>query len=189
MLNADGTPLSYVPLSVVGWQDAMRLVFLDKVRVIKEYEHWTIRSQHLEIKVPSIVIMTTQVKWTKGLKYSWGNVLLRDEFTCQLQNTWRCKEAAGKVKFADLTLDHIVPRSMGGKTNWLNVCVACKACNSDKGNNHKIVPKKMPKRPTYYEILNKRKRLPIHVRDADWAHYLDWPAELIKVSTQPGEHG
>jgi 5-methylcytosine-specific restriction endonuclease McrA len=189
LLNADGTPLSLVPLSVVTWQVAMRLVFLEKVRVLKDYDHWTVRSQHLEMKVPSIVIMTEQVKWSKHLKYSRSNVYLRDDFTCQLQTTWRCKEAHGKVKLTELTLDHVVPRSQGGKTNWTNVCTSCKECNSEKGNDGKIVPKKMPKKPSYYEILNKRKSLPIHIRDEEWKFYIDWPEHLVKVMPQPGAPG
>jgi 5-methylcytosine-specific restriction endonuclease McrA len=189
LLNADGTPLSHVPLSVVAWQVAMRLVFLEKVRVLKEYEHWTIRSQHLEMKVPSIIIATEQVKWSKHLKYSRANVYLRDNFTCQLQSTWRCKEQHGKVKLSELTLDHVVPRSSGGKTTWTNVCASCKECNSQKGNDSKIVPTKVPKRPTYYEILAKRKTLPIHIRDPEWAFYIDWPPELVKIMPQPGVDG
>lgn len=188
LLNADGTPLSLVPLSVVTWQVAMRLVFLDKVRVLKEYDQWTVRSQHLELKVPSIVIMTEQVKWSKQLKYSRNNVYLRDDFTCQLQTTSRCQNMEGKVKLSELTLDHVVPRSLGGKTNWLNVCASCKSCNSDKGSDETIVPKKKPHRPTYYEILKKRKQFPIHVRDEDWKFYIDWPDHLVKVSAQPGPH-
>ena len=189
LLNADGTPLSHVPLSVVTWQVAMRLVFLGKVRVLKDYDYWVVRSQHLEMKVPSIVIMTEQVKWSKALKYSRSNVYLRDDFTCQLQSTRRCKEAGGKVKLTELTLDHVVPRSAGGKTSWTNVCASCKECNSEKGNDAKIVPKKMPKKPTYYEILNKRKTLQIHIRDAEWKFYVDWPDHLVKVMPQPGENG
>jgi 5-methylcytosine-specific restriction endonuclease McrA len=188
LLNADGTPLSQIPLSVVTWQVAMRLMFLGKVKVLKEYDNWTVRSQHLEMKVPSIVIMTEQVKWSKALKYSRSNVYLRDDFTCQLQTTWRCKEQHGKVKFTELTLDHVIPRSNGGKTNWVNVCTSCKECNSQKGNDGSIVPKKMPKKPTYYEILSKRKTLPIQIRDPEWAFYIDWPEHLIRVAPQPGGH-
>lgn len=186
LLNADGTPLSHVPLSVVTWQVAMRLVFLEKVKVLKEYDHWTVRSQHLEVGVPSIVIMTEQVKWSKHLKYSRANVYLRDDFTCQLQTTRRCKGVQGKIKLAELTLDHVVPRSAGGKTNWTNVCTSCKECNSEKGNDGSIVPKKMPKKPSYYEILAKRKNLPIHIRDEEWKFYIDWPEHLVKVVPQPG---
>ncbi len=186
LLNADGMPLSQVPLSVVPWQVAMRLVCLGKVRVLKEYENWVVRSQHLEMPVPSIIMMTEQVKWSKNLKYSRTNVYLRDNFTCQLQITRKCKEVHGKVKVTELTLDHVVPRSQGGKTNWLNVCTSCKECNSEKGNDGRIVPKKMPYKPSYYEILAKRKTLPIQIRDEEWKFYLDWPEHLVKLVTHPG---
>lgn len=185
ILNADGTPLSMVPLSVIPWQDALRQMYLDKVKILKSYDNWKVRSQYLEINVPSIAIMTKQVKWNKSLKYSRNNVYLRDDFTCQLQTTWRCKEARGKVNLTELTLDHVVPRSLGGKTSWVNVCTSCKTCNSDKGSDHRIVPKKMPHKPTYYEILAKRKTLPIHLREEEWKFYIDWPDHLVKISPPP----
>lgn len=163
----------------------MRLVFLGKARVLKEYDQWSIRSQKLDLKVPSIIIMTEQVKWTKGLKYSRNNIYLRDDFTCQLQVTRRCRDAKGKVRLSELTLDHVVPRSLGGKTNWLNCCTCCKACNSHKGSDHTIVPKKLPHKPTYYEILAKRKNLPLQIRDEEWKYYIDWPEHLINVSSTP----
>jgi 5-methylcytosine-specific restriction endonuclease McrA len=185
ILNANGMPLSLVPLSVIPWTDSLRLVFLEKVRVIKSYENWTVRSQHLEIPVPSIVIMTEQVKFTKAIKYSSNNVFLRDDFTCQLQSTWRCQEAHGKVRLTDLTLDHVVPRSKGGKTSWLNCCAACKECNSQKGSDETVLPIKAPYKPNYFELLNKRKKFPIYIRDPEWAHYVDWPEDLIKVANSP----
>lgn len=188
LLNANGQPLSHVPLSVVTWQVAVRLMFLDKVKILKSYDSWTVRSQFLEMKVPSIIIMTEQVKWSKNLKYSRANIYLRDDFTCQLQTTSRCRDAKGKVKFAELTLDHVVPKASGGKTTWLNMCTSCKTCNSAKGSDHTIVPKTKPHKPTYYEILAKRKKLPIQIRDADWAFYLDWPEDLVKILPQPTGH-
>jgi 5-methylcytosine-specific restriction endonuclease McrA len=167
----------------------MRLIFTDKVKILKTYDNWVVRSQHTEWQVPSIIMMSEQVKWHKGLKYSRANVYLRDDFTCQLQSTRKCKEAGGKALFSDLTLDHVVPRALGGKTNWLNVCTSCKTCNSGKGADHTIVPKKAPHKPTYYEILNKRKTLPLQIRDPEWAYYIDWPTHLVKILPQPNEDG
>ena len=187
LLNADGQPLSYVPLSVVTWQVAIRLLATDKVKVLKAYDDWVVRSQYLEMPVPSIIICTEHVKWNKHLKYSRANVYLRDNFTCQLQTTSKCRELEGKVKLTELTLDHVVPRSHGGKTNWLNCCTSCKACNSEKGNDKSVKPKKMPYKPTYYEILNKRKQFPIHIKDEEWKFYIDWPEHLVKVV--PHGHG
>ena len=148
ILNSDGQPLSSLPLSVMSWQDTMRLVFLGKVTVLKSYDNWKIRSQFLEMNVPSVVIMTDQAKWGKNLKYSRTNIYLRDNFTCQLQITNKCRDAHGKGKIADLTLDHVIPRSRGGKTNWLNVCTSCKDCNNEKGADETIVPKTKPHKPS-----------------------------------------
>jgi len=187
LLNADGQPLSYLPLSVVTWQVAVRLLSTDKVNVLKAYDDWVVRSQYLEMPVPSIIICTEHVKWNKHLKYSRSNIYLRDNFTCQLQTTNLCREKEGKVKFTELTLDHVVPRSHGGKTNWLNCCTSCKTCNSDKGNDKEIKPKKMPYKPTYYDILGKRKKFPIHIKDEEWKFYIDWPEDQIKLV--PHGHG
>jgi 5-methylcytosine-specific restriction endonuclease McrA len=185
LLNANAMPISIIPLSVIPWQKAMRLLFTDKVKVLKEYDNWVVRSQHFEMKVPSIIIMSEQVKYVKTVEYSRSNIFLRDNFTCQLQITSRCKERGGKDNVADLTLDHVVPRSHGGKTSWTNVCTSCKACNSLKGSDASIVPKVRPKTPSYYDILAKRKTLPIRIKDADWAYYISWPDHLITVLPQP----
>lgn len=184
ILNSDATPLSHVPLSIVSWQSAIRMFFLGKVHILKSYDDWVIRSQKLEMKVPSIVMMINHVKWTRGIKYCRGNVYLRDNFTCQLQKTSPCKELHGVVNFSELTLDHVTPKSLGGKTNWINVCTSCKECNSFKSDDPNILPIRMPYKPTYYEMLAKRKKLPVHVREAEWSEYLGWPEELIRLAPQ-----
>ena len=181
ILNSDGMPLSMIPLSVIPWQVAVRQIFTGKVQVLKEYSDWEVHSQHLTIKVPSVVIMVKQKKWAKTLKYSKQNIFVRDDFTCQLQITNSCKSRHGKSDTADLTLDHVVPRSHGGITSWTNVTTSCKACNSEKGNDKNIVPKKMPKQPSYYEILAKKKTMPINIKDEEWKFYIQWPEHLVNV--------
>lgn len=181
VLNANGLPLSQIPLSVINWTVAMRLVFTDKVNILKNYDDWVVRSQYLEMKVPSIIIMSEQVKHAKSVNYNRTNIYLRDDFTCQLQITNQCREKYGKHNVDDLTLDHIRPKSLGGTTSWTNVCTCCKACNGEKGADASIIPKKLPKKPSYYEILAKRKTLPIHIKDEEWKYYIQWPEHLIKV--------
>ena len=75
-LNADGQPLSLLPLSVISWTEAVRLIYLDKAKVLKGYDNWIIRSQYLNMEVPSIIISTEQIKYSKHLKYSRGNIYL-----------------------------------------------------------------------------------------------------------------
>lgn len=175
-LNKDGSPISILPLSVGRWQDAVRLYYSGKVHILKNYENWQIHSPSITLNVPSIVITTNYLKSRLNVKYSRGNVYLRDDYTCGL---------CGQCFVHDLdilTLDHVVPKSKGGKTNWANITTACKPCNSSKGNDETIVPKLLPYRPTYFQLLNKRKKYPINVHDMAWNDFLGWDEKLLKYS-------
>lgn len=187
VLNADFHPLSVLPLSIIGWQTAIRLVVLDKVRVLRDYEDWEVRSPSVTMKVPSIVVCTEFVKWNRQIKYNRSNVYLRDGYTCQLQTEYRCKKQNGKWKINELTLDHVVPRVLGGKTNWKNITTCCALCNSAKGHNATIVPKNKPYTPSYYELIAKRQKMPIYIKDPEWANYLDWDKDLIIYGKNKGD--
>lgn len=173
ILNKDGQPLSMLPLSVVGWQTAIRLLTLDKVRVLKSHNDWVVNSPSVSINVPSVVITTDYVKWSRHVKYSRSNVFLRDMFTCQY--------CGAKPAIAQLTLDHVNPKSHGGRTAWNNISTACKKCNSNKGNDASILPKVVPRKPSYYELAAKRKQYPIRIRDEYWKNFLDWDNTLITL--------
>ena len=173
ILNKDGQPLSLMPLSVVPWQTAIRLLTLDKVRVLKDHDDWVVRSPSTELAVPSVVLTTTYIKWNRNVKYNRTNVLLRDKFTCQY-----CMK---KFPVHNLTIDHVIPRSHGGKTSWKNVTTACKTCNFNKGNDASIIPKKTPHRPSYYELVARRRKFPVKIRDEFWKGFIDWPEDLITL--------
>lgn len=174
ILNKDGTPLSMLPLSVVSWQVAIRLLTLDKVRVLKDHDDWTVRSPSLELKVPSVLLTTDYIKWNRHVKYNRSNIFLRDDFKCQF-----CGKSPS---ISQLTLDHVVPKSHGGPTSWSNCSTACKDCNSRKGNDASIVPKIMPRRPSYYELVAKRRKYPVRIRDEYWKNFLGWPEELVQLT-------
>ncbi len=171
ILNKDGSPLSMLPLSVVSWKVAIRLVTLEKVIVLKDHDDWVVRSPHAEWPVPSVVLTTEYVKWSKQVKYNRNNVFLRDNYTCQYCNT--------QMNKINLTIDHVLPRSLGGGTSWENVTTACMKCNSAKGNNKKIVPKVKPRKPTYYELIAKEQDKLLTVRDLSWLNYVSWPAKNV----------
>jgi hypothetical protein len=61
VLNADFRPLSYYPLSLWGWQDAVKAVFLERVNIVSEYDR-AVRSPSLEMKLPSVVSLKTYVR-------------------------------------------------------------------------------------------------------------------------------
>ena len=173
ILNADANPLSVVPMSVIPWTDAIRLVFQEKVRVVHEYEDWEVSSPSVTWKVPAVVMCSEYVKWNRMVKYNRTNILLRDLFTCQL--------CGSKPPASLLTLDHVLPRIHGGKTNWTNIVTACKHCNHSKGSNKKIVPKKMPTKPNYYQLMANRQRFPLTIRHESWMPYLNWPEDKIEL--------
>ncbi|WP_082145776.1 HNH endonuclease [Microvirga massiliensis] len=112
VLNADYRPLSYYPLSVWCWQDAIKAVFLDRVNIVSEYDR-TVRSPSFEMRLPSVVSLKTYVKPTRHPAFTRFNVFLRDCFTCQYCGARE-----------DLTFDHVIPRSKGGQTTWTNLCRA-----------------------------------------------------------------
>ena len=103
VLNADYRPLSYFPLSLWSWQDTIKAVFLDRVNIVAEYER-TVRSVSFEMKLPSVVSLKSYVKPTRNPAFTRFNVFLRDRFSCQYCGA---KE--------DLTFDHLIPRSRGGR--------------------------------------------------------------------------
>ena len=121
VLNADFRPLSYYPLSLWSWQDAIKAVFLERVNIVEEYDQ-AVHSPSLEMKLPSVVSLKTFVKPSTHPAFTRFNVFLRDRFSCQY-----CGSRD------DLTFDHLLPRSRGGKTTWSNVVAACSDCNLRKG--------------------------------------------------------
>jgi 5-methylcytosine-specific restriction endonuclease McrA len=66
-----------------------------------------------------------------------------------------------------------MPVSKGGKTTWDNCVTACGPCNADKADKtHTHKPKVKPYKPDYYELVNKRKKLPFHVRHDEWLQFI-----------------
>lgn len=171
VLNADGNPLCMNPLSSVSWQTAISLVIRGRAKVLKDHEDWVVRSPSTTMHVPSVIITTKFAKWDRQVKYNKTNVYLRDGYKCQY-----CHK---KFLVSKLTIDHVIPKSHGGKTNWKNVVTACRDCNSKKGNNPSVVPNEKPHRPSYYELIAMRKNHPVYIRDEYWKTYLDWPEENI----------
>jgi len=100
------------------------MLTLQKVEVVEEYDH-EIRSQFLVIKIPAVVrLLRVFRKRKKPVKFSRVNIYGRDDY--------RCQYCGGKFTMGELTYDHVVPRSQGGKTTWTNIVSACDRCNAKK---------------------------------------------------------
>ena len=170
VLNADFRPLSYYPLSLWSWQDAVKAVFLDRVNIISEYDT-AVHSPNIEIRLPSVVSLKTYVRPARFPAFTRFNVFLRDRFTCQY---------CGSLE--DLTFDHVVPRSRGGQTTWENVVAACSPCNLRKGGKMpaqaRMFPAQSPFRPSVHELHNNGRLFPPNYLHDSWLDYLYWDTEL-----------
>ena len=176
ILNADGLPLSVVPLSTLQWQQSIKLMFLENASILATYEDWSVHSPSTTVEVPAVLMLRDYVKVGRGVKFSRANVLLRDDFKCQYCGM------DGKHNKGLLTLDHVVPRFHGGKTRWENVVAACSSCNLEKAHFMKMKPVcGEPRRPSYYELVAKAQMLSIEVPHESWAQFTGWDPSLVTV--------
>jgi 5-methylcytosine-specific restriction endonuclease McrA len=170
VLNADYRPLSYYPLSLWSWQDAVRDVFLDRVNIVSEYDR-EIRSPSFSMKLPSVISLKTFIKPSQHPNFTRFNVFLRDKFSCLY-----CGERN------NLTFDHLIPKSKGGITSWENVVTACTSCNVKKGNKFSrecgMYPKTKPYRPTDNQLHKNGRNFPPNFLHQSWLDYLYWDVHL-----------
>lgn len=170
VLNADYTPLSYFPLSLWGWQTAVKAVFLDRVHIVEEYDR-EIHSVSTRMRLPSVICLKKYVRPSRFPAFTRFNLFLRDKFTCQY-----CGSKS------DLTFDHVVPRAYGGRTSWTNVTTACAPCNLRKGGRtpHEahMHPHIKPYQPATLQLQQNGRSFPPYYLHATWRDYLYWDTEL-----------
>jgi len=163
LLNACGNPISSFPVSTISWQRAVKLYFLDKIDILESYDNWDINSPSFSMPVPATVITKDYYRPKHHVCFNRYNLALRDEFKCQY-----CEE---QHRYDNLTIDHVLPRSAGGKTHWTNCVIACKHCNVAKGSKL-LRPRRKPEAPDYYRMTALRSRFPFTVKHASWLDYL-----------------
>jgi 5-methylcytosine-specific restriction endonuclease McrA len=113
--------------------------------------------------VPSIIMLRRFHKFQNYVKFSRSNVFLRDMY--------RCQYCGNIFDLKQLTLDHVIPRSKGGLTNWENIVTCCKGCNTAKGSKI-IKPINEPKKPSFAHLLNGHKLNKNDFPDQAWADYI-----------------
>lgn len=116
----------YMPIQIIGWQDAMTGLYLTKTEALVNYDE-VIRSPSAEFALPAVVRVLRESKAVKrGVKFSRSNMAARDGY--------RCQYCLMRLPLSQLTYDHVFPRSRGGETTWENVVMSCKSCNAKKDN-------------------------------------------------------
>jgi len=137
---------SWIPVYLVDWHRAVSLLYqghahsLDTDFMSYDWDNWIeysnkptfdetyynyVNSVNLKVAVPDILVLTKFNRLNRReIKFSRENILSRDGH--------KCAYCGKKFKKEFLTVDHIVPRSRGGKNGWQNCICACKTCNHTK---------------------------------------------------------
>ncbi|MCA9730904.1 HNH endonuclease [candidate division KSB1 bacterium] len=154
---------SYEPLSVVSAQKAIVLIYLGKAEIVEKHPTMVVRSIMISFPYPSIIRLSRYVYIPrKRVILSRKNVLRRDGFRCQY-----CGE-----KSQPLTVDHVIPKRMGGQDTWENLVCACFNCNNKKGDRTPEIANMLlqskPKKPSYLFFIQQE----IKFSQESWKPYL-----------------
>jgi 5-methylcytosine-specific restriction endonuclease McrA len=157
ILNQD-----YSAISLCSVQKAFVLLYLEKAEMLEKSESGFLRSITTTYPKPSVIRLQRYVHIPyKGIALSRHNIMKRDHFQCQYCGASR-----------NLTLDHLYPRSRGGKSSWTNLVTACNRCNTRKGDRTPeeagLNLKQEPKKPSLVAFL----RLHSSSLEQSWGNYL-----------------
>jgi 5-methylcytosine-specific restriction endonuclease McrA len=120
LLNA-----SFEPLNVIDWKRAVKLVFMEKVEIVEESDR-EVHAVSVTLRVPSVVRLMGFVRFRRrDAKFTRRNIYARDDH--------RCQYCGKRFPTSELTCDHVVPKSRGGKAEWRNIVSCCVDCNRRKG--------------------------------------------------------
>jgi len=159
------------PIKMVDWTTAIIMLLQNKIEVVSEYKGVPIRSEKIKINLPSVIRLKKYFRRPSGAKFSRYSIYFRDKWSCQY-----CGE---KKKQNELTFDHVVPKSLGGKTDWENIVTACFKCNGKKAD---MTPQEAgltllskPKKPHWTPciIIKFKKHHP-----QEWKNYLFWLEQI-----------
>jgi 5-methylcytosine-specific restriction endonuclease McrA len=185
---------SYQPVAVTRAARAFGLLFSGAARALDaefrsfDFESWSelahehgddvIHTPRMILKVPRVVVLQAYDRMPRThVRFSRQNIYLRDGFTCQY-----CGRTLPR---SQLNLDHVVPRSQGGRTSWENVVCSCVRCNLEKGGRSPeqagMRLKTDPRRPSWSSLAPSLGKVPYK----EWLPFLDpataayWNTELL----------
>ena len=163
LLNA-----TYEPLRVISWKRAVSLMTLGKVEVLETYDR-EVRSVTIAIRLPAVVRLLHLVRFRNhSIRFSRQNIYIRDRHKCQYCGRF--------MNGCELTYDHVIPKSLGGKTVWENIVTCCLPCNKKKGgrtpDQARMHLVRQPRRPSWHPMLMITLR--IMKTPETWRDYLFW---------------
>ncbi len=115
---------NYEPMTVIPAKKAIILICLQKVEIVEQHDLF-IRSQFWSVPLPSVIRLRYYIRIPyRRVELTRRNIFKRDHNRCQYCGTTK----------ATLTIDHVVPKTKGGRDTWENLVCACVKCNNKKGN-------------------------------------------------------
>jgi len=175
VLNSNYTPISLFPsLHTIPAEDAVTRVCNGTCHVVFEYDR-LIRTPSHQMRWPSVVARTDLDTITEGVRLRVESLYYRDHGVCAY--------CGRSLILTETTCDHVVPRSQGGRFNWTNIVSACVDCNTLKRDSAPVGrwrPRWKPWKPTYYQLLEARRRYPIVLAHDSWRYFLgEWKSDVI----------
>jgi len=122
VLNADFQPLSYFPLSLFNWEDAVKAVVRGSHVVVAEYDQ-VVRSPSMAMRLPSVIALRAYVRPLARVAFTRFNVFLRDRFRCQYCGDQHLR---GELTFDTLSRGRMAARRPG-PTSWRPAVPATRA--------------------------------------------------------------
>lgn len=181
ILNADFRPLGLNPVSTLSWQDAILAKLADRVTVLDEYEV-TVRSNTLELRVPSVVALRDYVDLSRPAALTRQNL--------HAFHGPNCAYCAKRFPIRELTIDHVIPKSRfkGARIHeanrFENLVLACVDCNQRKGartpEEARMKLLATLRHPTVAEINARASRfLCRDIMPKSWLDYIYWTTDLV----------
>lgn len=164
---------NYEPLTICSARRAIVLLFQGKVEMLAPADGLKLRTITEQYSLPSVVRLWHYKKVPmKRIMLTRKNVLLRDNNQCQYCGTTR----------GDMTVDHVIPKTMGGTDTWNNLVCSCSRCNNKKGNRTpeqaQMKLMKKPNRPSYITFIQRNLSI-----DEPWKPYLFLDSTLNGMTT------
>jgi 5-methylcytosine-specific restriction endonuclease McrA len=161
-------PVSVFPdLYTIPVEESIARYLNGNAEVVFWHDRFVLTPSRHDLRWPSVIINNNTRSFKKEIKLKRSTLYYRDHCQCVYCNR--------DMSIHEITYDHVMPKIRGGEHKWENVSLACKECNSKKGDSlpvGKWEPKRKPYTPTFFDLLEKRKKFPIYVDDENWKQFL-----------------
>jgi 5-methylcytosine-specific restriction endonuclease McrA len=123
----------YEPLFRTNWKRALSAVLSGRAEIIEEHETLWVGTTSGKIAMPTVVrfitgIIAARLRSIKKTHKPSKKMLWK-------RDSGKCQYCDSKISLSSATIDHVVPRSRGGKETWRNLVIACSKCNCKKGSS------------------------------------------------------